>query len=65
MNLDQVNRCLAEMISGVGVRYDLRLDTVTARATAGPLLVRPDGYVAWAGDGSLQDALRRRLGRPT
>ncbi len=122
MELSQVNRYLAEMISAVDVRYDPygdehglvgrfvpdltlhadggvlgvrdlfaagrpvlldlggdpavretaagwadRLDTVSARPAegpTGPLLVRPDGYVAWAGAGRLEDALERWLGRP-
>ncbi|MGI5226508.1 FAD-dependent monooxygenase [Actinoallomurus sp. CA-142502] len=116
MELEQVNRYLAEMLSAVDVRYDLggddgmagrfvpdltldtgagvrdlfacgravlldltddaavrrtaagwadRLDVVTARpegAVTGPLLVRPDGYVAWAGTGELRHALERWLG---
>jgi hypothetical protein len=120
MELEQVNRYLAELLSAVNVRYDLggsgsfggdmvgrfvpdltlatgvrvhdlfatgrtvlldladdpavrktaadwadRLDLVTARpvgVTAEPLLVRPDGYVAWAGAGHLGDALERWLG---
>ncbi|MDN3356397.1 FAD-dependent monooxygenase [Actinomadura sp. DC4] len=115
MDLDQVNRFLAEMISGVGVHYgagrtltghfvpdltlegpgrvrdlfaagrpvllDLtddpavrktaagwagRLDVVTGSpaGTPGPLLVRPDGYVAWAGERNLEEALTEWFGPP-
>ncbi|GAA5187358.1 FAD-dependent monooxygenase [Rugosimonospora acidiphila] len=123
MELGDVNRYLAELISAVGVRYDLpgaghplvgrfvpdltlrpgagaavrvrelfaagrpvlldladdaqvretaagwadRVDVVTARPVEGatePLLVRPDGYVAWAGVGDLGEALGRWFGRP-
>ncbi|GAS89897.1 FAD-dependent monooxygenase [Mycolicibacterium brisbanense] len=45
-----------------------RVETVRARVVDGPaaLLIRPDGYVAWAADGSddggLTDALRRWFG---
>jgi hypothetical protein len=41
-----------------------RLDVVTGQAdgVAEPLLVRPDGYVAWAGAGDLGEALTRNLG---
>jgi hypothetical protein len=41
-----------------------RVDTVTAttpNAPADALLLRPDGYVAWAGDADDTDGLRRAL----
>lgn len=44
-------------------RYEDRLDVVRSSDTA--LLVRPDGVVAWAGEGSLEAALMRWLGAPT
>jgi rifampicin monooxygenase len=113
MDLDEVNRYLAEMVSGVGVHYDFgaehplvgrfvpdltldggvrvrnlfaagrpvlldfadlrgeaagwadRLDVVTGRVAgvADSLLVRPDGYVVWAGTSGLREALAASLGR--
>ena len=48
-----------------------RVDIVTARpvgaggqALAGPLLARPDGYIAWAGTEGLHQALETWLGQP-
>jgi hypothetical protein len=42
-----------------------RVDVLTGPSDCetGPLLVRPDGYVAWAGDGDVQDVLERWFGR--
>jgi 2-polyprenyl-6-methoxyphenol hydroxylase-like FAD-dependent oxidoreductase len=43
-----------------------RVDVVSGPADrdSGPLLVRPDGYLAWAGEGDVRDALERWFGRP-
>lgn len=49
---------------------DLRVENVWGprlelRVSEGPaMLLRPDGFVAWAGDGSLQEALSAWLGTP-
>ncbi|MEU0671718.1 SDR family oxidoreductase [Streptomyces sp. NPDC006172] len=56
-----------EALAGVAENWSASVDTVTARPLdAGPLssgavLVRPDGYVAWAGGSA--DGLREALGR--
>jgi 2-polyprenyl-6-methoxyphenol hydroxylase-like FAD-dependent oxidoreductase len=53
-----------------GVRWSDRIDVVTARCPSEPpvigLLIRPDGYVAWAGmtDAGLSRALHRWFGAP-
>jgi hypothetical protein len=43
-----------------------RIDVVTTTADLGAaaVLVRPDGYVAWAGDTGLTEALRTWFGDP-
>lgn len=48
-----------------------RLDTITAQpvappdhALSGPLLVRPDGYIAWASTDGLHEALEAWFGHP-
>jgi hypothetical protein len=46
-----------------------RIDVITAQCAAAPaerLLIRPDGYVAWAGTGgsTLERSLRRWFGNP-
>jgi 2-polyprenyl-6-methoxyphenol hydroxylase-like FAD-dependent oxidoreductase len=48
-----------------------RVDVVTARPVAphdgdftGPLLVRPDGYIAWSGTAGLREALEDWFGQP-
>ncbi|WP_433472008.1 FAD-dependent monooxygenase [Spirillospora sp. CA-142024] len=43
--------------------WEDRVDTVEADSTE-PMLVRPDGYVAWAGGGNLREALTRWFGPP-
>ncbi|SDP62740.1 FAD-dependent monooxygenase [Lentzea jiangxiensis] len=55
--------------AGIAAAWTDRVDLVTAAAENAPaeaLLVRPDGYVAWAGDRGrgLTEALRRWYGEP-
>ncbi|WP_240809408.1 FAD-dependent oxidoreductase [Microbispora catharanthi] len=57
-------------VADAGEAWSSRVDTVTATCDEPPaaaILVRPDGYVAWAGDGdtaTLPDALRTWFGTP-
>jgi hypothetical protein len=70
---------MADLVDGSDVRYDIpgddprvgrfvatRVDLSTAEPVLhNDILVRPDGYVAWAdGDGPLEDALVRWFGLP-
>lgn len=71
-------RHMADLVDGSDVRYDIPgddprvgrfVDTRVDLSTGEPLLhndilVRPDGYVAWAGDGPVEDALVRWFGLP-
>ncbi|KAA9166097.1 FAD-dependent oxidoreductase [Amycolatopsis acidicola] len=98
MDLEQVNRHLGEMITGVNLRYDFGPDNprvgafvpaplrsllrngrpvLTGANAEGwqdrvdtapgdePMLVRPDGYVVWAGEGPVTDVLTRWFGPPS
>ena len=58
---------LLSRTSGAGRAWEPRIDVVTtADAPAEAVLIRPDGYVAWAGEdtGGLEAALRAWCGAP-
>jgi bifunctional hydroxylase/dehydrase len=57
---------------GAAAGWGDRIDIVTARpagppnpALTGPLLARPDGYLAWAGTEGLPQAIEDWFGRPS
>jgi 2-polyprenyl-6-methoxyphenol hydroxylase-like FAD-dependent oxidoreductase len=58
---------LAELAAGWGARVNVLVTTCSAHPGLAGLLVRPDGYVAWAaetGSNGLADALTRWFGVP-
>jgi hypothetical protein len=60
----------ADRVRVVGARYDgaWELPALGAVAAPGAVLIRPDGYVAWVGNGTragLDDALTTWFGAPT
>jgi 2-polyprenyl-6-methoxyphenol hydroxylase-like FAD-dependent oxidoreductase len=63
LKMEQPRKQYAAMMSGLDVHYELG-----AVAAPSAVLVRPDGHVAWVGDGTdsgLRDALTQWFGPPT
>jgi hypothetical protein len=59
-----------DRVAAIDARYDgiVELPALGAVATPAAVLIRPDGHVAWVGDGSdlgLRDALARWFGAPS
>ncbi|MGX1760853.1 FAD-dependent monooxygenase [Streptomyces lydicus] len=54
----------ADRFAGVAGPWSDRVDRVGQGADAEPMLIRPDGYVCWAGEDDLSPALDRWFGGP-
>ncbi|MFF7407923.1 FAD-dependent monooxygenase [Streptomyces lydicus] len=54
----------ADTFAGVAGRWSDRVDRVGQGARTEPMLIRPDGYVCWAGAADPEPALNRWFGEP-
>ncbi|MFR0359278.1 FAD-dependent monooxygenase [Streptomyces sediminimaris] len=54
----------ADMFAAVADPWSDRVDRVGQGAGTEPMLIRPDGYVCWAGSDDLEPALARWFGEP-
>ncbi|MFB0614600.1 FAD-dependent monooxygenase [Streptomyces sp. AGS-58] len=54
----------ADTFSSIAGRWSDRVDRVGQGADTEPMLIRPDGYVCWAGADDLEPALDRWFGEP-